>query len=424
MKRWIVLGLVVILAIVILRRRGSSSAEHQLQTSEINYGDLEITISATGTVEPEEVIDVGAQVGGKINSFGKNKDGVPIDYGTQVDEGTVLAQIDQSLYAADVTQAKAAVDRAGADVAQQRARLQQAENDWKRAQALGPSDALAASDYDSFKAAYEIAKANVTVAEATLQQERGSLERAEQNLGYTTIRSPVKGVIIDRRVNIGQTVVASLNAPSLFLIAKDLHRMQVWVAVNEADIGSIHPGQKATFTVDALPGKTFSGTVRKVRLNATMTQNVVTYTVEVETDNSNGDLLPYLTANLKFEISRQEHVLLVPNAALRWTPPADLVATTGNDEEEQSDQEPAARRGGEKHGRPEVLWTPDGGLVKPLEVRIVGTDGIVSAVEGSDVHEGLPVVIREEAPGSGSAVSGQQGSNPFAPPIMRRGRRH
>ena len=135
----------------------------------------------------------------------------------------------------------------------------------------------------------------------------------------------MNGVIIDRRVNIGQTVVASLNAPSLFLIAKDLKRMQVWVAVNEADIGNIHPGQPVTFTVDAFPGEVFLGEVGKIRLNATMTQNVVTYTVEVITDNSDGKLLPYLTANAKFMVSNRPNVLLVPNAALRWIPQAEQV---------------------------------------------------------------------------------------------------
>src|SRR4029450_5132323 len=139
-------------------------------------------------------------------------------------------------------------------------------------------------------------------------------DRPHKSLGYCTITAPVKGVIIDRRVNIGQTVVASLNAPSLFLIAKDLKRMQVWVSVNEADIGSIKAGQPVRFTGDAYPNRAFHGEVNKVRLNAAMTQNVVTYTVEVTTDNSSGRLLPYLTANVQFEINRRRKVLVAPNA--------------------------------------------------------------------------------------------------------------
>ena len=146
------------------------------------------------------------------------------------------------------------------------------------------------------------------------------------NLGYCTIKSPVRGVIVDRRVNIGQTVVSSMSATSLFLIAKDLKHIQVWLSVNEADIGSISIGQSVTFTVDAFPNRLFHGEVGKIRLNATMTQNVVTYTVEVNTKNEDGKLLPYLTANAKFKIGRREGVLLVPNAALRWSPMPGQIA--------------------------------------------------------------------------------------------------
>src|SRR5205823_6028616 len=152
------------------------------------------------------------------------------------------------------------------------------------------------------------------------------------NLGYCTIRSPVKGVIVDRRVNVGQTVVASLNAPSLFLIAKDLKRMQIWASVNEADIGQIHPGQAVSYTVDAYPGEVFTGQVSHVRLNATMNQNVVTYTVVVTTDNSKGRLLPYLTTNLQFRVSERTNVLMVPNTALHWQPQLDQVAPAARED--------------------------------------------------------------------------------------------
>src|SRR5205814_7076430 len=181
---------------------------------------------------------------------------------------------------------------------------------------------------------YEPATANVGVAQATIKQTQSALETAKINLGYTTIVSPVKGVILDRRVNIGQTVVSSLNAPSLFLIAKDLKRLQVWASVNEADIGNVHSGQPVTFTVDAYPGRVFKGVVAadQPRLNASMTQNVVTYTVVVNTDNSDGKLVPYLTANLQFEISKHANVLLVPNAALRWKPSPNQVAPEARDE--------------------------------------------------------------------------------------------
>ncbi len=208
--------------------------------------------------------------------------------------------------AADAEQARAAPCRAEADLEQLKAKLYQAERDWERAQKLGPSDALSQTDYDAAKSAFDVAKANVAVGRAAIGQAQATLRRAEQNLSYCTIKSPVKGVIIDRRVNIGQTVVSSLNAPSLFLLALDLKRMQVWVSVNEADIGSIHTGSaRELYRWTPIPGRFLRGEVGKIRLNATMTQNVVTYTIEVITDNSDGRLLPYLTANVQFELSPQ-----------------------------------------------------------------------------------------------------------------------
>jgi HlyD family secretion protein len=393
-------------------------------------------------VEPEEVVDVGAQVAGQINSFGKDKNGKTIDYGSVVEEGTILAQIDDSLYAADVAlanaqlqQAKAGVLRTEADLGQLKARLYQAKRDWDRAQKLGPSEALAQSSYDAYKSAYEIAQANVAVGDAAIVQSQdavaqaqATLQRAQRNLGYCTIKSPVKGVIIDRRVNIGQTVVSSLNAPSLFLIAKDLKRMQVWVSVNEADVGSIHPGQPVSFTVDAYPGQIFRGEVGKIRLNATMTQNVVTYTVEVITDNSSGKLLPYLTANAQFELSRQNNVLLVPNAALRWAPQPEQVEPKfraiadssggrgGLDGSDRQTAEPAAKAN--TRSNQGLLWTPAGSYVRPVKVDVGLTDGTMTEVQGDDVKEGMEIIIGEQR--QGAADSGT--TNPFAPQMMRRSR--
>ena len=154
-----------------------------------------------------------------------------------------------------------------------------------------------------------------------IEQDEAHVEVAPRaNLDYCTIRSPVKGTVIDRRVNVGQTVVSQMSTSSMFLIAKDLRRLQIWASVNEADVGQIHVGQQVDFTVDAFSGEKFRGVVSQVRLNATMTQNVVTYTVVVNTDNSNGKLLPYLTTNLKFEVERHDNVLQVPSMALKWHP--------------------------------------------------------------------------------------------------------
>ena len=310
------------------------------RTGTVRKGNLMAMITATGTVEPEEVVDVGAQVSGQFLKFGTDKNGKPIDYDSVVKSNDLLASIDTSLFQADVNLDKAVVDsdkameaQATANVEQMKAKEVEAEADWKRAQILGPSEALAPTTYDSYKANYEIAKANLNVAiaavasaNAATKQAQASLAKAQQTLDYCTIRSPVDGVIIDRRVNLGETVASSLNTPSLFLIAKDLTRIQVWASVNEADIGSIHTDQDVTFTVDAFSNRTFHGKVNKVRLNATMTQNVVTYTVEIDTDNADGKLLPYLTANVNFLTGEATNVLLVLNSALRWHPQKDLIA--------------------------------------------------------------------------------------------------
>ena len=406
-----------------------NGSEARFRTAEVKRGDLHVTISATGTVQPEELVDVGAQVAGKIVSFGKDDSGKVIDYGSSVEVGTVLARIDDELFAADVAQAeaqlaqaRAGLERTEADLLQLQARLDQATRDWNRARKLGPSEALSQSAYDAALSAYEVARANVSVGRAAIVQSKSgvaqaeaSLRKALQNLAYCTIKSPVKGVIIDRRVNIGQTVVASLNAPCLCLVAKDGRCLQVWVAVNEADIGNIHPEQRVVFTVDAFPGETFEGTVGKIRLNATLTQNVVSYIVEVNTDNASGRLLPYLTANTRFIAEERHDVLLVPNAALRWTPRspgrsgerragagAGSMAQSLNPYDQALESSSFA-----------TLWVPRGDDLQPVKVRRGASDGLWSEVSGEEVREGMEVVIGEQPAEdrSGSTTT----VNPFAP---------
>jgi len=423
-------------------RNHNEIADTVYQTAAVTRGDMLVTISATGTLEPEEVIDVGAQVAGQILSFGKDVNGHTVDYGSQVVDGTVLARIDDSLYAAEAANAQAQVQaaqaglqRSEADLEQYVAKLQQTERDWQRAEKLESSKTLAQASYDAYLSAYEIARANVAVGKAAILQARADLAQAQavlsrtrRNLSYCTITSPVKGVIIDRRVNIGQTVVSSLNAPSLFLIAKDLTRMQVWVAVNEADIGKIHPGQPVSFTVDAFPGETFRGTVGKIRLNASMTQNVVTYTVEIITDNEDGRLLPYLTANVKFQLLRLDDVLQVPNAALRWKPQADQVSPQYHQAVEKTAQTGSPRAAGpppetktdqaSNSSRWQMLWTLDRTQVRPINVRTGASDGLMTAVEGDGLTEGMPVVtgLKSDNRAPGDA------RNPFAPQFPGRSR--
>lgn len=446
MRRLLIItgAIVLVGAAVFGYRQVSDHSSTAFRTIPVKRGDLTVTISATGTVEPEEVVDVGAQVAGKINSFGPDpgKPGKIIDYGSEVDVGTVLARIDDSLYSAEVAsttaqleQAKANVPRSKADldskiaaVAQAQAGVDLALVTVNHLKAI-PEDSASNIELETAdatlkqaQAAEATAKANVAVSEATLvesqsavHQAEANLSRAKTNLDYCTIKSPVKGVIVDRRVNIGQTVVSSLNAPSLFLIAKDLKRMQVWASVNEADIGNIHPGQIARFTVDAYPGHTFEGKVGKIRLNATMTQNVVTYTVEITTDNSDGKLLPYLTANVLFEVTNLKNVLLVPNVALRWIPPPQLIAP------DAKQSTPRERRSANQSTAPATsqrskddVWIPDGKYARPVTVRAGMSDGSQSQVQGDQIHEGTEVIIGEAPVGETTETT----TNPFAPQIF------
>jgi len=433
----IVVAVVAVLALTAYLRRGSGKSAG-FKTVQVKRGDLQATISATGTVEPEEVVDIGAQVAGRIVSFGTDAHGQEVDYGSAVETGTVLARIDDALYAADaaaakaqLVQAKAAVQKAQADLGQMQAKLLQTENDWARARKLGPSDALSQTDFDAARAAYEVAKANLGVGKAAIEQAKGTvaqaqatLKRALQNLSYCTIVSPVKGVIIDRRVNIGQTVVSSLNAPSLFLLAKDLNRLQVWVSVNEADIGRIKPGQPVTFTVDAHPGEVFPGKVGKIRLNATMTQNVVTYTVEVDTDNSGGKLFPYLTANVTFIVGESKDVLLVPNAALRWKPTEEQVAKEfrGSPRKAKKSKAPPQVKPADQDGKapaaPSLLWVPQGDLVRPVQVTLGLSDGSLTEVSSPEIKAGTLVVVGEKSSQSNGAPA--PGGSPFTPQIFKK----
>jgi len=224
------------------------------------------------------------------------------------------------------------------------------------------------------------------------------------------ISSPVDGVIIDRRVNVGQTVNSSMSAPSLFLIAKDLKRMQVWVSVNEADVGQIVPGQGAEFTVDAFGSRVFKGVVKKVRLNATMSQNVVTYVAEIDTDNSDGTLLPYLTANVNFILASRENALTVPNSAFRFVPeveqvPSKYLRITETLKEDEK-----------------LLWTLEDGTLKPIPVVPGLNDGANTEIL-SGASEGMVVVTGSKTVAESEEKEEETTTNPFLPKMPRRGNR-
>jgi HlyD family secretion protein len=332
------------------------------RTATVTRGDVAAIVRATGTLEPEDVVDVGAQVAGQIVKLGDDphNKGKPIDWGSQVEQGTVLAQIDPMRYKSRFDQEAASLRRAKAELT------------LARAKALSETG--------------DTAKASLAAAEAAIAQGEAALERARTDLDCTLIRSPCKGTIIARRVNVGQNVGPNPNTPGLFLIAKDLGEMQVWAMVNEADIGRIRKGMDASFTVDAFSREVFKGKVLQVRLDATMTQNVVWYTVVVAVDNPDLKLMPYMTANVRFETDHHHDVLLVPAAAIRWW---------SRPEEISPDSPPLLRRVGQ-HECPVWVKDPDGRHVRPVVVHVGISDGSMTEISGPNVKEGMEVIVSEE----------------------------
>ena len=441
-------GIVVVLLLAIgggayfVYARSNSDKPSSFRLEAVEKGDLIAAISATGTIEPEDTIDVGSQDTGPIIHLGTDRDNPEkaIDWCSRVEPNDVLAQIDPSKYKAALDVAKANLLQSRALLETAKANLHQRENDYKRAKSLFKTESIAAADYDQAEDNYETAKAAVGVAEANIEQTKAALNSAQIDLDYTTIKSPVKGVVVDRRITVGQTVVSAMATTSLFLLAKDLKRLQVWASVNEADIGQIHVGQLVTFTVDAFSGRVFKGVVSQIRLNATMTQNVVTYTVVVTTDNSDGTLLPYLTANLKFETARRTNVYTVPSIAVRWTPRKNQMvpeARVGGghkganskkddggkgskkDEAESPDGAATASKpasDGQIHGR---IWIDDEGFARPMHVKIGISDGLRVEVSGSSLEKamseekGLSVITGELR----GEVATEDVTNPFAPKI-------
>jgi HlyD family secretion protein len=437
MKKFVILALLVALAGTggtYWYLDAQASSRTVFRYDEVTRGRLVATISSTGTVQAQDVIDVGAQVAGRIIFIGKDahtQSGI-VDWGSEVEgpvfdkdgktikNGTVLAQIDPSLYSAQVRSADASVKAARADVLQKTATLNQAKRDWGRAETLYNQKGIQQAEYDQFQANLEVAKANLEVANANVGVAEANLQNAKTNLDYTTIVAPVTGVVIDRRVNVGQTVVASLSAPSLFLIAKDLSKMEIWATVNEVDVSKIQVGQDVSFTVDSYPGRVYKGKVvpqgnQPYRLNATMNQNVVTYTVVVSVNNQDRALRPYMTTNLSFIVADKSNVLLVPNAALRWQPNRQQIAPEMRDSYAQLRSKKRSADS-EDHG---FVWTRgDDDFVRYVEVQLGNSDSvkteIVKVISGGELPEHTQVVVGET-----KANSRAGSTNPFAPQIFR-----
>jgi HlyD family secretion protein len=361
-KSFIALAVIALVALggLLIAKRGFSTTATTYRFATISSGDIQSKVSATGTLNAVTTVSVGTQVSGQVSDL-------LVDYNAHVTKGELLARIDPTLAQQSVADADANLQKA---VAQEG----QSQRDFNRNQQLMVDGLIPRSDY-------ELTQSGLDVARATVRSAQVALDRAKQNLAYTNIYAPIDGVVVDRNVQKGQTVAASLSAPQLFLIANDLAHMQILAQVGESDIAQIKPGQTVNFTVQALPNQTFHGTVQQVRLQSTTTDNVVNYTVVIAVDNAQGKLLPGMTARVDFITKAATNVLKVSNAALRFRPTGVAVTKT----------------------RSSSLYYLDAkGAVASMNVRAGITDGSNTEVSGQDLKVGMKVITGTVQPATAS----------------------
>jgi HlyD family secretion protein len=326
-RHWLIASLIVVAVAVFAAFRFKGSDQPRYFTAKVDRGSISQVVEATGTINAVTTVQVGSQVSGTISRLNA-------DFNSRVKKGQVVAQIDPSLFQGSLLQAQADLANAKANVVASQANLEkaqasalQARADYERTAGLAKEGVmsqqqfdLAKSTADSDDAAVSAAKATITQAIAQVQQKQAAVTVAQTNLNYTTIHAPIDGTVIARSVDVGQTVAASLQAPTLFTIAQDLTKMQVYASTDESDVGVIHTGQIVSFKVDAFPKDTFTGRVSQVRLNATTVQNVVTYNTIIDFDNPDLKLFPGMTAYITIPVANAQNTLRVPNGALRYKP--------------------------------------------------------------------------------------------------------
>lgn len=429
MKRNYVMAALAAVALVLVAawffRRAEASEGSAYRLAAVERGDVEMSISSTGTLNPVTTVQVGTQVSGKVVAL-------HADFNDRVQEGQLIARIDPMLQEQAVREAEASLSRARAD-------LERAEREFDRNRALFEQEVLTASEFNQIEYNLAVSRANLTSSQV-------SLERARQNLEYTLIYSPIDGIVVERNVEPGQTVAASMSAPQLFLIANDLEEMEILATVDESDIGQIREGQTVRFTVQAYPTEIFEGTVRQVRLQSTTLENVVNYTAVVEVRNDSGRLLPGMTATVEFMVEAARDVLKVPNAALRFRPTDEMIAkvdmpemggraggggaagrpegAAGGAAAAGPDGAPRAAAAGANGpggaavgGAPRgaanfaMLWVTDtSGQLKVIPVRTGISDGTATEVEGPGLEEGMQVIAGlNQAGAAGGTVNPFQG---------------
>jgi HlyD family secretion protein len=354
-------------------RRSRARPEVHYDTAEVARGTIAAKVTATGSLSALLTVQVGSQVSGRVQQLF-------VDYNSPVKKGQTIAKLDPLLFEAAVQQSRANYLSLQGALNKDQAQENNTKLIYDRTKALVDQKVMAQSDLDTALANYQAAKAQGEADKSNLESARAMLNQAEVNLGYTTIISPIDGIVISRNVDVGQTVAASFQAPTLFVIAQDLRHMQVDTNVGEADVGRLVAGMPATFTVDAYPAKPFTGRLRQIRNAAQTIQNVVTYDAVIDVENPNLLLKPGMTANVTFIAAQKDNVVRSRNAALRFQPDPRLLASIGvKDPVSESSTQPPGRR---------TVWLLRNGQPMPVAVSTGISDGTWTEILGGDVHPG------------------------------------
>ena len=399
MKRNILLpGALIAAAVITAGTYYSTRAEPApaLTTAAVTRGDIVKVVSATGTLQAVTTVQVGTQISGTVESL-------HADFNSMVRKGQLLARLDASTYASSLAQAQAALVGAEAEVERLRVAQDSADAALTRARELTTRQLLPTAELQAAETASKSAAAQVVGAQARVVQAQSAVRSAQVSLAKTVITSPIDGVVIARNVDVGQTVASSLSAPTLFVIAADLSRMQLNASIDESDLGQIVPDQSATFTVDAYPSQTFRGTVSQVRLNPTTVSNVVTYAAIIDAPNPGLELKPGMTATVAIETARRDNVLRVPSAALRFRPAADLLERLGQGAPQSAAKGP-------------TVWTSSGSSIVPVAIKVGASDATYTEILDGPLVEGATVVTRVSADAASAPRPAASGaSNPLMP---------
>ena len=368
--------------------RTSSLEKPKVTTVEVTRRDLVQEISATGSLEAVTTVNVGSQMSGIVQTL-------YADFNDIVRKGQTLARLDPSLFQTQVEQAEANLIRAEADVERLDVARDAAKLALDRTARLAGKQLVSDADLESAQAALASAEAQVRSAQASVAQSKASLNQVKVNLAHTVITSPIDGIVISRAVDPGQTVAASMQAPTLFVLAADLAHMRVNASIDESDVGQVEPGQAVTFRVEAYPNESFAGRVAQVRLQAVVSQNVVTYATVIDVENPGFKLKPGMTATVTIEVARRDEALTVPAAALRFKPTLAMLAALGT-----ASGGPAAPCAGVSNCG--TLWVYDGGAIRGVAVQTGITDGMSVEILGSPVEAGATAVSAITLPAAAS----------------------